>query len=332
MKTNSTTVNSIPHFFRRTSPWKVAPLAALVLFLPVLSPAASPARLPDARVTAGYVYTSAIYEAKADLYLSLANASNLASATARAAARSQASVDYKEAVATAREQLVARRELSVELNENRYNPVVDPANFLSVPEIIASPNPFFPLTPGKTRHYRATTDEGIETVDVQFTQQTRVILGVTCIVVRDIVKLDGQVVEDTLDWYAQDRAGNVWYFGERVADYDDDGLIVSVDGSFEAGQESALPGIIMPAQPTVGRAFRQEFFLADAEDAARVKSLTESVTVPAGTYTNCLKTEDFTPIEPDGSEEKYYAAGIGNVLSVNVESGKRSELISITTP
>ena len=146
------------------------------------------------------------------------------------------------------------------------------------------------------------------------------------------VKLDGQVVEDTLDWYAQDRAGNVWYFGERVADYDEHGLIVSVDGSFEAGQESALPGIIMPAQPTVGRAFRQEFFLADAEDAARVKSITETVTVPAGTYANCLKTEDFTPIEPDVLEEKYYAAGIGNVLSVNVASGKRSELISITTP
>lgn len=332
MQTKPIISNVHPSLCRKAHRWQSKTLAVLTAMLPMLIHAAPAPKLPDATVTTGYVYTAAVYEAKADFFIAVANANNMINPATRAAARKQASDDYQEALEYAKDQLIARRALSQQLNENRYAPVIDPAHFLSLQEIIANPNPFFPLTPGKTRHYRAETDEGTETVDVQFTNQTRVILGVTCIVVRDIVKLDGAVVEDTLDWYAQDRAGNVWYFGERVADYDGDGLIVSVDGSFEAGQDSALPGIIMPAQPTIGRVFRQEFFLGEAEDAAKVVSLTETVNVPRGTYTNCLQTEDFTPIEPGVLERKSYAYGIGNVLSVNVESGKRSELINITTP
>ena len=334
MKTPSIAAKLLTSGSRRSPHWKTTALAVLATLLPALAPAGQPlpSRLADARVTTGYVYFSATSEAKADYYLALAKANNLPSAADRTTARNQALADYREALELAGDQLEARRKLALDLNENRYAPVIDPANFRSVAEIIANPNPFFPLTPGKTRHYREDTGAGIETVDVQFTQQTRVILGVTCIVVHDVVKLDGQVVEDTLDWYAQDRAGNVWYFGERSAEYDADGLITSVAGSFESGQDFALPGIIMPAQPAVGQIFRQEFFLGEAEDGFKVLSLTETVNVPAGTYTNCLQTEDFTPVEPDHLERKSYAYGIGNVLSVNVESGKRTELISITTP
>ena len=163
------------------------------------------------------------------------------------------------------------------------------------------------------------------------TRQTRNILGVTCIVVRDIVKVDGSVKEDTVDWFAQDRAGNVWYFGENTAEYVD-GLITSIAGGWEAGVQGAKPGIIMFAQPAVGKVYRQELFLGEAEDAAGVLALNETVTVPAGTYTQCLKTEDFTPIDPGNTEFKYYAPGIGNVLTINPDTGKRVELISIVRP
>ena len=278
--------------------------------------------------TARFMYSASLSEATADYNVAQANANNEPTAEARTEAKRQAKADYEEARDFAKDQFHARRELVVALDEDRYNPVIAPSNFLSVAETAAAPNPLFPLVPGTTYNFRALTPEGTETVEVTVTSDTRTILGVSCIVVRDIVRLDGNVIEDTVDWFAQDRSGNVWYFGENTAEYAD-GLITTTDGSWEAGVEGAKPGIIMFGQPVVGKVYRQELFFGEAEDAAKVIALNESVTVVAGAYSNCLKTEDFTPMEPENREFKYYAPGIGNILTISPDSGKRVELISV---
>ncbi len=279
-------------------------------------------------VTARFMFTSSVYEALADYHVALAKANNEPTSEDRTDARQEAAKGYKEAVDLAREQLRERRELCAELDEDRYNPVINPADFLTPAQTAAAPNRFFPLVPGTTFNYRAVTPEGTETVEFTVTRNTRTILGVTTIVVRDIVKLNGSVIEDTVDWFAQDRSGNVWYFGENTAEYED-GLITTTAGSWEAGVDGAKPGIIMLATPVVGKFYRQELFLGEAEDAAEVIALNESVTVAAGSYTGCLQTEDFTPIDPDNSEFKFYAPGVGNVLITNPDTGKRTELISV---
>jgi hypothetical protein len=191
-------------------------------------------------------------------------------------------------------------------------------------EIIADPNTYFPLIPGTTRIYKGSG----ETITVTVTNDTKEILGVTCIVIHDVVEKGGEVIEDTFDWYGQDINGNVWYFGESVKDFED-GQLVSLDGSWEAGVDGAKPGIIMKASPQVGDTYRQEFFLGDAEDMGEVLSLNESVTVPYGAYDNVLKTKDWTPIEPDVYEHKFYAPNIGTVMEINPETGDKVELIDI---
>lgn len=280
--------------------------------------------------TARFVYFSDLAAARSDYSLALAKANNEPTADQRREATIKTGEDYRDAVSGAKEKFSARRDLCRDLGEDRYNPVIDPADFLSVSEIAANPNPLFPLIPGTTTNYRSETDEGTETIAVAVTSETREILGVTCLVIRDTVRLDGEIIEDTEDWYAQDRSGNVWYFGENTAEYEN-GLIVSIDGAWEAGIEGAQPGIVMFAQPVVGQTYRQELFYGEAEDAAKIISLNEIVTVLSGTYTQCLQTEDFTPIEPGVREFKYYAPGVGNVLTVDPETGKRSELVSIQT-
>ena len=189
-------------------------------------------------------------------------------------------------------------------------------------------NPWLPLLPGTTRIYEKETDEGLERIEFIVTSQTKQILGVECTVVHDIVTLDGVVIEDTFDWLAQDQDGNVWYFGELSFDYED-GEFVGSSGSWLAGEDSAKPGIVMFAAPQVGDTYRQEFAIAEAEDAASIASLGESVCVPYGSFTNCLRTEEFTPISPEVLEYKYYAQGVGLVLEVDPESGERTELIAI---
>jgi hypothetical protein len=151
-------------------------------------------------------------------------------------------------------------------------------------------------------------------------------------VVHDVVSINSQVIEDTYDWYAQDTAGNVWYFGEDTKEYEN-GVLVSTEGSWEAGVDGAKPGIVMYAiQPALGLPYRQEYYVCEAEDMAEVVSLSEAVVVQYGNFNDCLKTREFTPLEPDVNEYKYYAQGIGMVLEVDVASGARTELIQVTTP
>lgn len=161
------------------------------------------------------------------------------------------------------------------------------------------------------------------------THETKEILGVTYIVVRDTVVVDGEIVEDAYDWFAQDKDGNVWYMGEDSKEYED-GQVVSTEGSWEANVDGAKPSIIMEADPQVGDSYRQEYYKGEAEDMGEVVSLNESVTVPYGTYDNCLQTKEWTPLEPDVLEYKYYAPDVGPVLEVSVDSGERVELVDIS--
>jgi hypothetical protein len=179
--------------------------------------------------------------------------------------------------------------------------------------------------------YRSQTKDGVETTVVVVTNNTRTFMGVPCVEVHDTVRLDGQVIEDTLDWYAQHRDGTVWYFGEDTKEYEN-GKRVSTKGSWQAGVNGALPGIVMPAQPQVGERYRQEYYRGEAEDMAEVLSTTERAQVRTGSYDGVVKTKDTTPLEPHVLENKYYARGIGPVLTVDVASGgTRDELVTFTS-
>ena len=194
-------------------------------------------------------------------------------------------------------------------------------------------NQHLPLAPGTRWIYREIDEDGEELeVVVTVTTETRELAnGVTARVVRDTVSADGELVEDTFDWFAQDAEGNVWYLGEDTAELED-GEIVTTEGSFEAGVDGALPGIAMPARPADGMAYRQEHYEGKAEDAGEVLAVDEQATVPYGHFEHVLLTKDTSAIEPDVLEYKLYAPGVGLVLTLGVSGGGgREELLGVTT-
>lgn len=224
------------------------------------------------------------------------------------------------------EQFLARRDLCMLLGGGTYEPEIDPEGFSSTID-----NPYWPQLPGVTYVYEKETDEEeVEVIHVSLTDMTREILGVECAAVRDTVWVDGEIAEDTLDYYAQDGDGNVWYFGELSFEYED-GEISGLEGSWIAGEDGAHPGVLMWANPTVGQTYRQEFLLGEAEDAGTVLSLNETVDVPYGEFDACAQTLDFTPLEPGHEEWKFFAPGVGLVLEVDPDSGERLELVDIVT-
>ena len=192
-------------------------------------------------------------------------------------------------------------------------------------------NRYFPLEPGTQYTYREIDGRGTEsTVVVTVSTETRTVAnGVTARVVRDTVTTDGEVVEDTLDWYAQDADGNVWYLGEDTAEFED-GAVASREGAWEAGVDGALPGIIMPATPVDGMAYRQEYQKGEAEDNGEVIAVGEQAQVAAGHYDDVVVTKDWITIEPKALEFKFFAPGVGTVLTLDVsgDSG-REELVKI---
>lgn len=215
---------------------------------------------------------------------------------------------------------------STEPQEARIVIPFDPSHFNS-----PASNPYFPLTVGTVWSYVSQTPDGVETNDVEVTRDTKMILGVRTHVIRDRVYLEGSLTEDTFDWYAADNDGNVWYFGEDTKTYDH-GVLVTTAGSWEAGKNGAQAGIIMLAHPQVGDTYHQENAPGVVADQARVKSLNETVTVPYGTFENCLKTQDWTPLEPGNRAFKYYASGVGVILEVEPHGGQlRVELVGVTT-
>lgn len=193
-------------------------------------------------------------------------------------------------------------------------------------------NRYWPMNPGTRWVYREVDEEGEELrVVVTVTTATREIAnGVTARVVRDTVSLDGEVVEDTFDWYAQDSGGTVWYLGEDTAEFED-GEVTTRAGSFEAGVDGAMAGVIMPGDPAVGVAYRQEYYEGEAEDNGEVLSLQEMADVPAGHFDDLLLTKDTDALEPDVLEYKLYAIGVGPVLTLGVSGGGgREELLEHT--
>jgi hypothetical protein len=189
-------------------------------------------------------------------------------------------------------------------------------------------NPYWPMSPGSRWVYTETDGHGpAKRVEVAVLGRTATILGIEAVVVHDVVTQDGALVEDTYDWYAQDADGNVWYFGEDTKEFED-GKLSKTAGSWEAGVDGAQPGVLVPADPQVGQTYRQEYYAGDAEDAAAVLSLDEKVEVPFGSYDGVLMTKDFTPLEPDVLEHKFYARGIGLVLALAISGGSdREELV-----
>jgi hypothetical protein len=191
-------------------------------------------------------------------------------------------------------------------------------------------NPFFPLPPGTTFIYRGKREGRKQRDEFTVTDRTLVIDGVTCRVVHDKGFERGVLRENTFDYFAQDIDGNVWYFGEDTEELDSHGHVVSTAGTWRAGVDGAQPGVIMEAHPKVNDHYFQEQAAPLAEDEAVVLNLHETVTVPLGRFTNCLETKEFTQLEPGNIEHKFYARGIGFVLSVVVKGGKeRLALVNI---
>jgi hypothetical protein len=203
---------------------------------------------------------------------------------------------------------------------------LDPAEFTSDID-----NPYWPMAPGTRWTYREVGEEGEELkVVVTVTHYTKLIAnGIEARVVRDTVTRNGELVEDTKDWYAQDSEGNVWYLGEDTAEFEN-GEVTTREGSFEAGVDGALAGIIMPADPEPGMRYRQEFYEGEAEDNGEVLSVDEMAEVPYGQFDDVLLTKDTITIEPDVLEYKLYAPGVGPVLVFGVSGGGgREELVSV---
>jgi hypothetical protein len=210
--------------------------------------------------------------------------------------------------------------------EATYTPVIVPVNFTNKID-----NSYMPLVPGTTFVYEGTTEDGNEHNETAVSSDTKVIMGVTCVVVNDKVLVDGTLVEATIDWYAQDNKGNVWYFGEDSKEYES-GKVVSTAGSWEAGVNGALPGIVMQANPTVGQTYRQEYLKSEAEDWASVLSLSETLTIPTGTYKDVLLTNEWSALDnPPIYEHKYYAKGVGFLMTKYVVGGFETKLIEIRT-
>ncbi len=225
-------------------------------------------------------------------------------------------------------QFEARLGVCKAVGEAPYDPKIIPSMFVDPAEIGKSvkPNKCFPLIPGRSLIYKG----GTETITVTVTTDTKEIEGVTCAVVRDVVETEGEVKEDTTDWFAQDTQGNVWYFGEIVQNLED-GELVNLAGSWKAGVNGAKIGIAMKANPLVKGVYRQKLLLGEAEDVAKVLSVTASAQAAAASCSaDCMLTKDYTPISPDKIEYKYYAPGIGFVLEVDPATGQRGvELVEI---
>jgi hypothetical protein len=206
---------------------------------------------------------------------------------------------------------------------------LDPADFTTEID-----NPYWPMTPGSRWAYRETNTKGErERVVVEVTNETKTIAnGVEARVVRDTVTANGVPVEVTDDWYAQDREGNIWYLGEDTQEYIN-GKPGPKTGSFEAGIDGAQAGVAMPANPQPGTSYRQEYYKSEAEDKGAIVTVgEEQVQVPFGFFDKgVVMTRDLVPTEPRVQELKFYAPGIGPVLTVHTDTpGGRGELVSYT--
>ena len=316
-------------------------LAAVFAAEMSLLPAASEAQR-FCTATASLMHSACRSEVQDDFFTTRAICINISAAPERRDCLAGAREELEEGRTLCREQRRARRLLCNDLGQERYEPDFDPGNFDDDFTNLTSPNPYFPLAVGNVWEYAA--DD--ETNTVRVLDETKLIEGVTCIVVNDLVLKDGGS-EDTDDWFAQHVDGTVVYCGESVRDYEtfagddpEDPELVSIDGSFKAGRDGDLSGTIFEAMPMVGDTYRQEMSLGNAEDAATVLStsygfgsdpeLDEFVPQALADLlcsNDCVVTGDFTPIEPGILQRKYFAPGIGLFLEVDVETGDINQLV-----
>ncbi len=247
--------------------------------------------------------------------------------------------EYDEALQECGDVLGARLALCASLDDSTHDPAFGmdfAANFVDPLAIgvTVTPNPWFPLVVGNRWLYEG---DG-ESIEVVVTGDTKLIDGVTCIVVIDTAIEDEVVVEITNDWYAQDVDGNVWYCGEIAENFEEfDGdettgpELVDIDGSWKAGRDGAEAGILLPFSPQLGDVFRQEYAQTDAEDVIEILALDASETSPAASCSeNCLMTRDFTPLEPGAEENKFYAPGVGLIVEVKPGTDERVQLAEFT--
>jgi hypothetical protein len=201
---------------------------------------------------------------------------------------------------------------------------LDPADFTTEID-----NPYWPMSPGSRWVYREVENGDVQRVTVTVTDRTKTIDGIDARIVHDLVTtLAGEKVEDTFDWYAQDKDGNLWYLGEDTKEYED-GKVASTEGSWEHGVDGAQAGIIAAAEPKQGLAYREEYYADKAEDAAEVLGVEGKVQVPFGFFRDAMITRNYSAIEPRVEELKFYAKGIGPVLELLVSGGSgRTELLS----
>jgi hypothetical protein len=209
-----------------------------------------------------------------------------------------------------------------------YTVNLTPADFVDVVD-----NAYFPLPAGAKWEYEIRPGNGSTQTDtLEVLQEKREVNGVQATVVRDTVSAGNQIVEDTFDWFAQDKYGNVWYVGESVDNYIA-GIVVNHSGSWEWGVDGALPGIIMWADPSahLNEEYRQEYYVGKAEDMGQVLSVNESLTVPFGSFDGVVKTLDFSNIET-AQEQKFYAPGIGLLKEMDVNGNEEVVLVNFTQP
>lgn len=190
---------------------------------------------------------------------------------------------------------------------------LDPADFTARID-----NPYWPMKPGTVWHYVEKGGRERATVTVTVTRRTKVIDGVRARVVHDVVRNeDGEIEENTWDWFAQDSGGSIWYLGEFTREYEG-GVPVNTEGSFQHGRDGAQAGVVVPARPRVGCAYREEYLKGEAEDQAKILSTTETVATRFGLRHGALQTANTTPLQPDILENKFYVRGLGPVLELNV--------------
>ncbi len=204
-----------------------------------------------------------------------------------------------------------------------YSVRINPSDFTNVVT-----NPYFKLTPGSTRTYAGNKDGVPLQAVFKVLRQTKTIIGVKCVVVQDTVTLNGSLEEQTLDWFAQDSKGNVWYFGEDSKDYKN-GVVVSTTGTWMSGVNGGQPGIVMQAAPTPGPSYIEEYLPGVAEDHAQVVKTSASISVPTGSYTNVVITRNTNPLDPSLLEHKFYASGVGMVYETKHYGGSHMEIMRL---
>lgn len=325
------------------APGKFSVVAILAMAMGVAPAVAAQKPCTDA---ARLLYKACLQDSKDEFFIARANCLQIADAADRRACREDAFTDKKEAQRVCKEVQQARNDACAVLGEMPYDPDFNSAQFVH-PDVIGagvSPNPYVALVPGAYWVYEGTfedEEEGKidEVIRVEVTSKTKLIEGVNCRVIHDVVWQDGRKVEDTEDWFAQDVEGNIWYCGEVVqnletfeGDNPDDAELTDIDGTWKTGRDDAKPGILIHAQPVPASTYRQEMLLGEAEDMAEVVRLDGSETVPGASCAgNCLVTKEYSPLEPGHFEHKFYIPGIGLILEQD-NDGNRVELIEYNIP